>query len=82
MLPDPTWERNEDGRELKEVLNTFLKTLKPEERKLFIRRYWYNETIEELSVAFCCSHSRITGILFRVRKRLRKYLEKEGYPYE
>lgn len=82
MLPDPGWERKENGRELKEVLNAFLKTLKPEERKLFIRRYWYNETIEELSEAFYCSQSRITGILFRVRKRLRKYLEREGYSYE
>ena len=82
MLPDPTWEQKEGGQELKEVLSAFLKTLKPEERKVFIRRYWYNETIEELSEAFGSSHSRITGILFRVRKRLRKYLEKEGYHYE
>lgn len=82
MLPDPAWEQKEEGRELKEVLSAFLKTMKPEERKLFIRRYWYNETIEELSAAFCCSQSRITGILFRVRKRLRKYLEKEGYSCE
>ena len=82
MLPDPAWERGEEGRELREVLNAFVKTLKPEERKLFLRRYWYNETIEELSETFCCSQSRITGILFRLRKRLRKYLEKEGYHYE
>lgn len=82
MLPDPSWERSQDSRELGESLNSFVKTLKSEEQKIFLRRYWYNETIEELAEAFGCSQSRITGILFRVRKKLRKYLEKEGYPYE
>lgn len=81
MLPAPgiNWD---EGRELKDILSRFVKGLKAEEQKLFLRRYWYNESIEELAESFGCSPSRITGILFRVRKRLRKYLEKEGYPYE
>ena len=81
LLPAPyvSWD---EVRELKEILNRFIKGLKPEEQKLFLRRYWYNETIEELADCFGCSSSKVAGILFRVRKKLRKYLEKEGYPYE
>ena len=33
----------------------------------------------ELAKAMHCSENRITGILFRTRKKLRNFLEKEGY---
>ncbi|MBR6825101.1 MAG: sigma-70 family RNA polymerase sigma factor [Oscillospiraceae bacterium] len=68
--------------DLRDVLNRFVKALPTEEQRIFLRRYWYNETVEELAEAFHCSQSRITGILFRTRKKLRKFLKKEGYPYE
>lgn len=82
ILPDSTWEENNQGQMLRDTLNRFLRSLAPEEQRIFLRRYWCNSTIEELSEDFGCSQSRITGILFRTRKKLRKYLEKEGYHYE
>ena len=75
-IPNPDWER---GDMLKELLREFVNSLEPEEQRLFLRRYWYGATIEELSKATHCSESRVTGILFRTRKKLKKYLEKEGY---
>lgn len=75
-IPDPKWEGD---RELKQLLEEFLRSLSPEDRRLFLRRYWYGQTIEELAKEFGCSCSRVTGILFRARKKLKKYLEKEGY---
>ncbi len=80
ILPDKG--RDLDGADLRDALNRFIKALDTEEQRIFLRRYWYNETIEELAVAFHCSQSRITGILFRTRKKLRKFLKKEGYSYE
>lgn len=77
--PDPTWEKQANGKELKETLNRFLHSLGEEEQRIFIRRYWYGASIQELAQAFGCSQNRITGILFRTRKHLRKYLKKEGY---
>ena len=68
--------------DLRDALNRFVKSLDTEAQRIFLRRYWYNETVEELTEAFHCSQSRITGILFRTRKKLRKFLKKEGYPYE
>ena len=53
--------------------------LDPETQRIFLRRYWYNHSIKELAKTMHCSENRITGILFRTRKKLRNYLEKEGY---
>lgn len=75
-IPDPKWE---GGDGLKELLRSFVESLEPEEQRIFLRRYWYGATIQELAKAMHCSESRITGILFRTRKKLRKYLEREGY---
>ena len=75
-IPDPQWQSEND---LKELLREFVNGLEPETQRIFLRRYWYNHSIEELSKAMHCSESRITGILFRTRKKLRNFLEKEGY---
>ena len=75
-IPDPAWEQ---GDALKESLREFVNSLEPEEQRIFLRRYWYGASIGELAKAMHCTESRITGILFRTRKKLRKHLEKEGY---
>ena len=79
IIPDAKWEQNEQSQELRSVLNQFLYSIGDDERRIFLRRYWYSATIDELAEEFSCSTSRITGILFRTRKKLRKYLKKEGF---
>ena len=64
---------------LKDTLNRFLRSLGPEEQRIFLRRYWYGANIEELAAELGCSQTRIANILHRTRKKLRKHLEKEGY---
>lgn len=76
-LPDPRWER--DGQAMKEMLRDFVNGLEPEVQRVFLQRYWYGATIEELARMTHSTESRITGILFRTRRRLKKHLEKEGY---
>lgn len=76
-IPDPQWECDRDG--LKELLRQFVNSLKPEERQIFLRRYWYGDTIEELAKTMRSTENRITGILFRTRKKLRNHLKMEGY---
>lgn len=75
VVPDTS---NSDGL-LKDTLNRFLRTLKSEEQWIFLRRYWYGCSTKELANALGCSETRIVNILHRTRKKLRKYLEKEGY---
>ena len=76
-IPDPQWECYREG--LKETLRNFVNSLKPEEQQIFLRRYWYGDTIEELAKKNRSTQNRITGILFRIRNKLRKRLKMEGY---
>lgn len=64
---------------LREMINGFLKTLTKENRNVFLRRYWYLDSIDAISKRFGISESKAKTMLFRSRNRLRNYLEKEGY---
>ena len=62
-----------------EAINGFLGTLNEEKRNIFIRRYWYLDSVADISVRFALSESKVKTTLFRCRGRLREYLEKKGY---
>ena len=64
---------------LKQAINGFLGTLSAQKRNVFLRRYWYLDSVEEISKRFSCSESKVKTMLFRIRKQLRDYLEREGY---
>lgn len=75
-IPDPATEQS--GK-LKELLRDFVETLEPEAKRVFVRRYWYGESLREIATATHATENRIAGILFRTRKKLKTHLEKEGY---
>ncbi len=68
-----------DGIALSEVLNEFLSKLDIEKRNIFVRRYWYLDSINTISKRFALSESKVKTTLFRCRNQLREYLEQEGY---
>ncbi len=68
-----------DDMTLTETLNKFLGTLDEEKRNIFVRRYWYLDSIADISERFALSQSKIKTTLFRCRNQLREHLEKEGY---
>ena len=59
-------------------LNAFLGELPTEKRVIFVRRYWYLDSIADLADQFGCSERRINGILHRVREKLKKKWKEEG----
>ena len=63
---------------LANAINLFLRTLDAEKRNLFIRRYWYLDSIRDLSRMFSMTDANVKTTLHRCRKMLRQYLEKEG----
>ena len=65
--------------ELGKIINLFLHEQKEEARNVFICRYFYHESIEEIAKRFGYSQSKIKSMLMRTRNRLRERLEKEGY---
>lgn len=71
----------EDTLLLKEVmksLNGFLKELSEEERNVFLCRYWYVNSLEEIGGKTGFSLGKIKTMLHRTRNKLAKHLEKEG----
>ncbi len=66
-------------RDLSDSISNFLLKENKTNRQLFIRRYWYYDSIELIAVQFEMDSKSVTTILFRMRKRLKKYLKKEGY---
>lgn len=60
-------------------LNAFLEGLPKTERKVFVCRYWYMESIPEIADRFGFSRSKVSSMLHRTRGRLRLALEKEGF---
>lgn len=79
VIPDPLYEQETDGEALRTLLEDFLRELKPEHRRLFLRRYWYGQEVRQLAKEWNTTEGRLSGILFRLRKKLRKRLEKEGF---
>ena len=65
-------------QELTDVLASWLRALPRQERALFLRRYWYGESMDELAAVCGLTANQIAGRLFRLRARLRKVLESEG----
>lgn len=76
-LPDPGPEREQEGRELGEALNGFLGTLDRERRVIFLRRYWYGDSIRDIAARCGVGESKVKTTLYRLRKALKDYLEKE-----
>ena len=64
---------------LKQAINGFLRTLSDDKRNLFVRRYWYLDSVELIANRYGLSKSKVKTTLFRVRNGLREYLIKEGY---
>ena len=65
-----------------DVLNRFLATLPKDTKTVFMRRYWFFSSVEEISRDMAQSKSKVKMTLMRTRKKLRDFLESEGFSYE
>ena len=77
-IPDPVQERRMDSEEIGRVLNQFLESLSLENRLIFMRRYWYTDSIQEIAARYRISQSKVKTQLHRTRKKLQLFLTKEG----
>lgn len=65
-------------KQIERAITGFLRQLDEEKRNVFIRRYWYLDSIETLCKYTGFSQSKIKSMLYEMRRKLRKYLEREG----
>ena len=77
-IPDTSRDAEVEARELGRILDAFLRTLSEENLLVFMRRYWYVDTIAEIAARYGISESAVNMRLNRTRAKLSKYLQKEG----
>ena len=60
------------------AINQFLREQPRTERNIFVGRYWHLYSIADLAQAYGMRESKVASLLFRMRKKLKHHLEKEG----
>lgn len=76
-IPDTSHEQTMRGKELGRILDGFLESLPKDSRLIFLRRYWYVDTIAEIAQRYGMTESKVKMQLSRTKEKLRTYLEKE-----
>lgn len=67
-----------ESKHIERTIDSFLWAQGCEKRNIFIRRYWYFDSIEAICKNTGFSQSKVKSTLYEMRLKLRKYLESEG----
>ncbi len=81
-LPDESLRPDTDARELGEIISRFLKGQKPERASLFVRHYYFCESVRVIAQSHHCTEAKARSRLTRMRAELKEILKKEGYYHE
>lgn len=71
-------EDEENQKILADIISNFLKSTSYVKRVIFVRRYWYCDTIIQIADKYGYSESKVKSMLMRTRNDLRKYLRRQG----
>ena len=72
-------EMEYERKELIRAYVKFLDALPVAERRVFLLRYWYVDSVEAIAEKFGFSQSKVKTMLYRTRKKFRKTLWEEGF---
>ena len=79
VLSGGSLEDTLDAREFGLAIDRFLDTLPKQNRILFLRRYWFGDSVKQLSKDFSLAENTVSVRLSRIRNQLKTYLTKEGF---
>ena len=68
-----------DARELADALNDFLAALPARKRRIFVRRYWYADSVGQIAARMDMTENSVSVTLYRLRAALRIFLEERGF---
>ena len=72
-IPDNSFDEHLSAKELTEQLNAFLSTLPRDDRVMFLKRYWFSESLSEIAKTFGITEHNTSVRLGRIRKKLHQY---------
>lgn len=78
VLPDNKINFQIRDQDIGTAISCFLESLPNDRRNLFLRKYWFCDSIKTISEQYGYSESKVKSMLYRTRKALKEYLEKEG----
>lgn len=74
-IPDNSMDEQLSISELSAQINAFLAALPKDDRLMFVKRYWFSESISELADAFGITENNVSVRLSRIRGKLHQYLD-------
>lgn len=78
-IPNATQDsRSCSDEDLSRIIGDFLDSLDKKSRVMFVKRYWYAESIKEISEEFGKTENYISVKLLRIRGKMKTYLESKG----
>ena len=66
-------------RELRDLIEAYLDTCSELQQKVFVRRYWYFDSVSEICAKYSLPQSKVKTTLFRMREKLKDRLIQGGY---
>ncbi len=66
-------------KELSSEINRFLSQQKEREQIIFVKRYWFYESVSDIAKDFNLTEKNTSAILLRLRQKLKAHLIKEGF---
>ena len=66
-----------DG-EISRLISDFLRSESKIKRDVFIRRYYFFDSVEDIAKRYSFSKSKVKSMLFHTRRKLKEFLAKEG----
>lgn len=81
-IPGPCLEDAVEARELGAAIDSFVGTLSPDNRALFLRRYWFGDEVRDIARDLNLRPNTAAVRLERIRNSLKDHLIKEGYDHE
>lgn len=78
VLPDNRIVSGVEDEEIGRLISAFLRQEKAEVRNVFLRKYWFFDSISEIAARYSFSENKVKSMLFHSRSRLREYLMKGG----
>lgn len=76
--PDDGFIQKEEAKDFSEFINAFLRKQSKDNRIIFVKRYWYGESVKEIADELEIGESKVKTSLFRTRNRLNEAMRKEG----
>ncbi len=67
---------------IREIINKFVSSLSKTKRIIFVRKYWYLDSIEDIAHRMKLSPNNVKVILYRLREKLKIELQKGGFEIE